>query len=225
MALTVGPDTVSRRHDAPPPAPAVPAAGKADSDGGEKFWGEGGLTFGDVLDLINPLQHLPVISSVYHVVTGDEIAPGARVFGGVPFGGVPGLVNAAINAVVEDTTGKDLGEHALALFGGEGDDGPGAAPVTVATAATPAGPGQDDAADGGDTPLADDAAPPAWLSAVPRPRHDPYATAALIAERGPTQHALDALGSALDKHGQAQAVNLAAVSRHAPEHPGLDTLL
>lgn len=121
--------------------PAVPAAGKADSGGGEKLWGEDGLTFGDVLDLINPLQHLPVISSVYRAVTGDEIAPGARVFGGVLFGGVLGLVNAVINAVVEDTTGKDLSDHALALFGGKGDDGPGAAPVTVATAAMPSGPG------------------------------------------------------------------------------------
>jgi hypothetical protein len=66
---------------------------------------------------------------------------------------------------------------------------------------------------------------PSWFSAVPLPRHGPYATAALIAERGPTQHALDTRGSALDKHGQAQAANLAAANRHAPEQPGLDTLL
>ncbi|MBT5663730.1 MAG: hypothetical protein HOJ06_00205, partial [Rhodospirillaceae bacterium] len=45
------------------------------------FFGEDGLTFGDVLDIINPLQHIPVVSTLYRELTGDEISPGARMAG------------------------------------------------------------------------------------------------------------------------------------------------
>lgn len=47
------------------------------------FWsGDEGLTFGEFLDVINPLQHLPIISSIYRAATGDEISLGARLLGG-----------------------------------------------------------------------------------------------------------------------------------------------
>ena len=45
------------------------------------------LTFGDVLDLVNPLQHLPGISTVYRRLTGDVISPAMRLAGGALFGG------------------------------------------------------------------------------------------------------------------------------------------
>ena len=53
-----------------------------EDDGGSGFFGADGLTFGDVLDVINPLQHIPVVSTIYRAITGDEISPGARVAGG-----------------------------------------------------------------------------------------------------------------------------------------------
>ena len=34
---------------------------------------EEGLSFGDFLEIINPLQHIPVVSTLYRMVTGDEI--------------------------------------------------------------------------------------------------------------------------------------------------------
>ena len=95
-------------------------------------WGEDGLTFGDLLDLINPLQHLPVISTLYRKFTGDEIAPAARLLGGGLFGGPLGVASAAVGVAVEATTGKDLGEHVLTLF-----DGPEEAPATAIAWAGP----------------------------------------------------------------------------------------
>jgi hypothetical protein len=105
----------------PVPLPQTPASGappadaEAAADGVPLFDGEG-FSFSDVLDLINPLQHLPVISTLYRDLTGDEIGAGARVLGGALFGGIPGVVSSLVNVVIEDETGKDFGEHVLALF-------------------------------------------------------------------------------------------------------------
>ncbi len=96
----------------------------------EEFWGEDGFTFGDFVDLINPLQHLPVVSTIYRALTGDEISPGARIVGDTLFGGIPGLIGSVINTAVEEFTGKDLGEHAIALF--DADEPDAAPPVMVA---------------------------------------------------------------------------------------------
>ncbi len=87
------------------------------SDGGSvELWGKDGFTFADFLDLINPLQHIPIISTIYRAITGDKIDPGARVIGGGIFGGPIGLVASAVNAVIAEVTGKDAGEHVVALF-------------------------------------------------------------------------------------------------------------
>src|SRR3546814_6236130 len=47
----------------------------------------GDLTFGDFLDIINPLQHIPLVSTLYRAITGDEISPHARILGATLFGG------------------------------------------------------------------------------------------------------------------------------------------
>lgn len=73
-----------------------------------------------VLDVINPLQHLPVISAIYRHITGDEISPVARIAGGALYGGPVGLVMGTVNAAVESNTGKDVGQTVMAMaFGGE----------------------------------------------------------------------------------------------------------
>ena len=81
-----------------------------------QLWGEDGFTFGDLIDLINPLQHIPGVATLYRELTGDQISPGARFLGGSLFGGIPGAVSSLINVAVEDSTGKDIGEHVVALF-------------------------------------------------------------------------------------------------------------
>ena len=79
------------------------------------------LTFGEFLDIINPLQHIPLVSSVYRWATGDEISGSARIMGATLYGGPIGLVAGIVNTVtVEVNDGRDLGETALAsLFGDE----------------------------------------------------------------------------------------------------------
>ena len=35
---------------------------------------EGGISFSDVLDIVNPLQHIPVVSTVYRMITSGQIS-------------------------------------------------------------------------------------------------------------------------------------------------------
>jgi hypothetical protein len=88
-------------------------------DQSKDLFGKDGFTFEDFLDIINPLQHIPVVATIYRSISGDEIEPGSRIAGGALFGGGLGLAGALVNAVIEDSTGKDLGDHALAMFTGE----------------------------------------------------------------------------------------------------------
>ncbi|MCF8482951.1 MAG: hypothetical protein K9H25_21210 [Rhodospirillum sp.] len=74
-----------------------------------------GFTFWDALDVINPLQHIPVVNSIYRELTDDQIKAGPRLVGGLLFGGIGGLAGAAINVLSKELTGKDLGEHAIAM--------------------------------------------------------------------------------------------------------------
>lgn len=79
-------------------------------------FGEDGLTFFDILDIVNPFQHIPVLSSLYRTITGDTIDPAPRIAGGTLFFGPLGGAVAAVNAIVEYETGDDLGSHAMALL-------------------------------------------------------------------------------------------------------------
>lgn len=98
------------------------------------------FTFNDMLDVVNPLQHIPVVSTLYQKFTGDTIDTGPRLLGGALFGVMtgsflPSLVAAAFNAVVKEGSGKDPGEHVAALF----ETTPGAGePTQVVSPTVPA---------------------------------------------------------------------------------------
>lgn len=81
------------------------------------LFGSEGFTFGDFLDVINPLQHIPIVSTIYRAVTGDTIKPGSRIAGDTLFGGPIGLAAGVIDAMVQESTGKDIGEQAMAAVG------------------------------------------------------------------------------------------------------------
>lgn len=66
------------------------------------------LKFSDVIALINPLQHLPIVGPLYRKLTGDEPHPAVKSIGGMIFGGPIGLVSATLNHVFEHTTGKSM---------------------------------------------------------------------------------------------------------------------
>ncbi len=78
--------------------------------------GKDGLTFWDFLDIVNPLQHIPVISTVYRAITGDEIDPAAKIAGSTLYGGPLGAISSLIDVAVDFSTGKDIGEHAMAFL-------------------------------------------------------------------------------------------------------------
>lgn len=85
--------------------------------------------FDVVLDTVNPLQHLPGVSSAYQTVTGDKSSALANMAGGFLFGGPVGLAAGAANSFLEMLTGKSVMGHAMAMFTGEDDAGAATAHV------------------------------------------------------------------------------------------------
>ncbi len=81
------------------------------------------FSFWDALDVINPLQHLPIVGAIYRELTGDELKAGPALAGGFLFGGPAGLAGAAVNVVVDKMTGKDMGAHLIALATGDMEEG------------------------------------------------------------------------------------------------------
>jgi len=115
-------------------APATPAASvetASTEKTGFSLWGDDGFGFGDFLDAINPLQHIPILGTLYREVVGDDIGVASKLVGGALFAGIPGLIGSAVDAAFEAVSGKDIGTTALALVGlGREDRADG----TVATA-------------------------------------------------------------------------------------------
>lgn len=107
------------------------AASKAEAGGDDQE-----MSFWDVLDIVNPLQHIPLVNSVYRAVTGDQIKPAMQIGGGILFGGVIGGVAAIANAALQEATGKDLGGHMMASLG-FGDDAAPAGQQAAHMAAAP----------------------------------------------------------------------------------------
>ena len=57
-----------------------------------KPFGQDGFTFSDFIDIINPLQHLPIISGIHRRLTGDTIDEAPKMLGDVLFGGPLGFL-------------------------------------------------------------------------------------------------------------------------------------
>jgi hypothetical protein len=97
--------------------PATAPAALPRSGGHTSAWKEAEFGFRDLLDMINPLQHIPVISTLYRAITGDEqIGNIPRLVGDALFGGPIGLFTGVIGVAVKEESGRDVGEHALALI-------------------------------------------------------------------------------------------------------------
>jgi len=77
-----------------------------------------GFSFGDLLDVINPLQHIPVISTLYRHLTGDEIGTPEKIAGDTLYGGPLGFLASLADSAFKAVTGKDVGDTVLALLTG-----------------------------------------------------------------------------------------------------------
>jgi len=84
-----------------------------------------------VLDVVNPLQHLPVVGTLYRAITGDKIGAVEKIAGDTLYGGLWGAIGSVADVAFEAATGKDFGGTMLAMVTGDHD-----APTAVA-AATP----------------------------------------------------------------------------------------
>jgi hypothetical protein len=80
------------------------------------------FTFDDFLDIINPLQHLPLVSVIYRALTGDQIKPAMRILGDIGYGGPTGFMSSCAQVLFEAIFGDDIGGTAIALLTGEDDD-------------------------------------------------------------------------------------------------------
>ncbi len=105
---------------------------------GPTLFGDEGMTLADFFSVINPLQHLPLVGALYREITGDTIKPGARVLGGLLFGGPMGMVGGAFNAGVAHDIGTDPGGALIALAQGRSiNQNPENLAATAALAAAP----------------------------------------------------------------------------------------
>ncbi|MFN4353933.1 hypothetical protein [Parvibaculum sp.] len=83
------------------------------------------LSFADLVDTLNPLQHIPVVSELYRHVTGDRISPQARVAGGTLYGGPIGGVASVLSLAISGNGEKGVGDTIFAsLIGSDSDPAP-----------------------------------------------------------------------------------------------------
>jgi hypothetical protein len=88
---------------------------------GQFFEGES-AGIGDVIDTINPLQHIPFVSTLYREFTGDTAGAGSSLLGGALFGGVFGFIAGLADVIFESATGKSMGGAVMAALRGETSD-------------------------------------------------------------------------------------------------------
>jgi hypothetical protein len=108
------------------PAAAAATASKTDE----------GFTFHDLLDIVNPLQHIPVVSTIYRAITGDQIKTFPKIAGDTLFGGVTGFLSSVADTIFEKITGKSVGDTVLAWV--EDEISPASTTATAVAAGAPA---------------------------------------------------------------------------------------
>jgi hypothetical protein len=112
VSFPVSPDPAGARSDRSDPWAELRRYEQAKADGTAPE-----ASFGDLLDVINPLQHIPIVSTIYRELTGDTIQGAARIVGGGLYGGIGGFVGGLVNAFTEEATGEDLAGHAMVAAG------------------------------------------------------------------------------------------------------------
>lgn len=118
------------------PTALVPAGSASQSSAG--------VSFGDVLDAVNPLQHIPVVSSLYRAVTGSQISAGSQIAGDtiygalLPGGAVAGLASSLANVAVKAISGKDIAGNLVSAVAPAPSTPAAATPLIADKQASPA---------------------------------------------------------------------------------------
>jgi hypothetical protein len=100
-------------HSPGPPAENVTVTADKTGNQDEGF-------FHHLLDVVNPLQHLPVIGTIYRAITGEHIGPVEQIAGDTLYGGLWGGVSAVAEVAYQGITGKSVEDTVLGWF--KGDD-------------------------------------------------------------------------------------------------------
>ena len=91
--------------------PGVPSAatGTASAQPHEGF-------FHHLWNVVNPLQHVPVIGTIYRALTGEHLDAVEKIAGDTLYGGLWGAIASVADVAFEGLTGKSFEDTALALF-------------------------------------------------------------------------------------------------------------
>lgn len=76
------------------------------------------FSFGDFLDIVNPLQHLPVVGTIYRALTHDTIDTPEKLVGDALYGGPLGLLSSLADTGFQAATGRSFGDTVLSWFTG-----------------------------------------------------------------------------------------------------------
>lgn len=132
----------SETNETEDPAPAFPCrSAKAGSNLSQMSYEDSDFGFKDVVDLLNPLQHIPVIGSLYRYVSGDdEIKPSTQVAGDMLYGGAIGGMFAGglasiANAIIAQETGTAADQQIVQALLGPSDTETEQSEVMLADAA------------------------------------------------------------------------------------------
>jgi hypothetical protein len=72
--------------------------------------------FDHLLDVVNPLQHIPIIGTIYRAITGDKIGSVEKIMGGTLYGGMWGAISSIADVAFKGITGKSFEDTALSLL-------------------------------------------------------------------------------------------------------------
>ena len=104
---------IKQTYYAPAPTPVAAAQPPATAPQEEESF------FQHILDVVNPLQHLPVIGTIYRAITGEKLDPVEKIAGDALYGGLWGAVSAVASVAFEAITGKSVEDTVLAWFDGD----------------------------------------------------------------------------------------------------------
>lgn len=74
--------------------------------------GAGDFSFADLIDIVNPLQHIPGVNLAYRAISGDSIQPTTNMAGGFLYGGPLGALFAIASSVVGELIAASDGTDA-----------------------------------------------------------------------------------------------------------------
>ena len=106
LQITIRPEATGRAVNPANTAPSV-------------FWNSQPPTFKDILDTVNPLQHIPIVSNIYQSVSGETPSTASKLAGGALFGGPIGFFASLLDSIFQSATGADMAGHLVATIKGE----------------------------------------------------------------------------------------------------------